>query len=434
MVRQKRAAAPSHLRVRVATPRARPSRRAQSQVHGAWIVRLLEREGPASRRRLNRQTGLSMSSLTAICERLIQEGLVVESGTASPEGRGRGRRQRLLQLNAGGLGAVGLVYQRGFIAAAVVDLQGAVRWSRRWNGPFKGTREAFLERLRAALKEALRASPIPRHRLLAVGVGDPGLVDRRTGRTIRAVNMPDWKDVPVAEALQEVARLPVCLERGDGLQALGEAVYGAGEDAQNVLYVTLVEEGVGGGITENGRLVYGRDGTAGEIGHLSLTDGGPLCGCGLYGCLEAHIAPNRLIAQALQAAKEGLLRHPLVASAKTLSFADLLRAGLDGDQAVAGIFQEAARKLARAVGSVLNLLNPHAIVLGGLLVDAEPLMGEAFRRELHRHAIAEMLQGVEIRLARLGDAAVFAGVAALVRERMLAGSFAPFQEHTLSER
>ena len=132
-------------------------------------------------------------------------------------------------------------------------------------------------------------------RVVGVGVADPGTVNLAAGRAVRAVNVPGWENVPVLDAVRDATGLPAVLHRGDGWAALGEVVFGAGRGARNALYVTLLE-GIGGGIVEQGRLLGGRDGSAGEIGHTRVSDDGPLCGCGGRGCLEAHLAPARLAA------------------------------------------------------------------------------------------------------------------------------------------
>lgn len=341
--------------------------------------------GPASRVELKQLTGLPLSALTEICRDLLCAGLIRETSTVRPSGSGRGRRRTLLEINAAGLGVACLVYDRERVEAVVADLSGAVRWRRRWNGPFAGSRAQLSRRLRSALKAALRAAEDTPVRLLAVGAGDPGLVDR-----------------------------------ADGLEALGEVAFGAGRAVRSALYVTLVD-GVGGGVVENGRLVAGRDGAAGEIGHTNVSPGGPMCGCGLRGCVEAFVAPRRLLERLRSATAGGASTGDSApAEGDGAAFTAMIRAARQGDSQSRQILAEVARTLARAIGSAVNLLNPQRVILGGYLVEAGDVMLEPLRAALPKYTVREMFRGLEVRLAELGDAACFLGMVAHLREAIFA--------------
>jgi predicted NBD/HSP70 family sugar kinase len=136
-----------------------------------------------------------------------------------------------------------------------------------------------LQRIVRATRAAIAGGPKASVRIVGVGVADPGTVNLAAGRAVRAVNVPGWENVPVLDAIRDATGLPAVLHRGDGWAALGEVVFGAGRGARNALYVTLLE-GIGGGIVEQGRLLAGRDGSAGEIGHTRVSHDGPVCGCG----------------------------------------------------------------------------------------------------------------------------------------------------------
>jgi predicted NBD/HSP70 family sugar kinase len=233
------------------------------------------------------------------------------------------------------------------------------------------------------------------------------------------VNVPGWQDVPVVERLRKATGLPAVIERGDGWQALGEVAFGAGRGAGHAVFVTLLE-GIGGGIVENGRLLAGRDGSAGEIGHTRVSEDGPPCGCGGRGCLEAHLAPARLAAlwrglcpgQAMPATPRG--------DTSDDDFARMLRAAREGDAHARRILADAAHALARGLGNAVSLLNPERIILGGRFVEAGDLLLEPLRQALPRYALRELLQGIEVRLAELGEASTFLGMAAHVRDRIFA--------------
>ena len=126
------------------------------------------------------------------------------------------------------------------MTTALVDLAGTVHWKRRWNAPDTEDATARLRLIAKHLKQTLTVAHEVGVKLVGVGAADPGTVDVSTGRSIRAVNMPGWANVPVVEHLSHSTELAAVIERGDGWQALGEVAYGAGRGSQHVLFVTLL--------------------------------------------------------------------------------------------------------------------------------------------------------------------------------------------------
>jgi predicted NBD/HSP70 family sugar kinase len=370
---------------------------------------ILFHRGPASRIELGQITGIPLSVLTETCGSLMAQGLIRETHRASPSGNGRGRRRAVLEICGEQLGVGCIQYDRHAIDAAIVNLTGALCWHQHWDGPFDADR--LRERLPRCVKAMIKASPFGAGRLLAIGAADPGVVDRSRGRALQASNLDGWTDVPVAEILGEATDLPIAVERGDGLQAMGEATFGAGRGISNALYVTMVDDGIGGGVIEHGRLMTGRNGAAGEIGHMHA-GGDALCGCGLRGCLEAQIKAERLIAE---------YRSRLAgACPSTIALPDVIAAARDGSVIARGIFTSAAEKLAQVVGSAINLLNPEAVILGGHFVTMGDLIVTPLRAALPRFAMRETARDVTIRLAELGRSAAFVGTAAQVRAALFA--------------
>ncbi len=383
-------------------------------VHRRLVGSALFHRGPASRVGLSRATGLPHSRLTEICRDLIREGIVREASREEPEGRGR--PETLLRVDLAALGVACVRYDAGRIVAAAADLAGTLRWQKAWEGPFRGGASGLLDRVERALGAALAAARTEGIRILAVGAADPGTVNRAAGRSVRATHVPGWENVPVVDRLRRFAKLPVLLERGDGWQALGEVAFGAGRGARSIVFVTLLD-GIGGGIVDEGRLLAGRDGSAGEIGHVRVEDGGPACGCGGRGCLEACVAPARLAA----------LWKP---GGRASAFPALLRAARDGDARAREILAGAGRSLARAVGAAATLLNPERVLLGGGFVDAGDLILAPMREALPALTLAESLRNLEVRAAELGETSTFLGMIAAVRERVFArpGTAGPFVE------
>jgi predicted NBD/HSP70 family sugar kinase len=392
-------------------------------------------EGPRSRIGLKTSTGLPMSRLTDICGGLLREGVIRESMIAPASGSGRGRPQALLELDFSRLGVACVRYDQDQVTTAVVDLSGKVHWKRRWNGPFTSDANTLLRIISKHLKSTVKVATCSGLKLVGIGAADPGTVDVATGRSIRAVNMPGWNDVPVIEQLCESTKLAGVIERSDGWQALGEVAYGAGRGSQHVLFVTLLE-GIGGGIVEGGHLLSGRDGSAGEIGHTRVSMDGPLCGCGGRGCLEAHLAPARLAALWHGASAVELDNIAPQGEVAGDDFDQMLVAARRGDEKANEVLANAARALAVGLGNAVSLLNPERIILGGRFVAAGDTLLPLLRQLLPQFALPELVAKVDVRLAELGEDSAFLGITAHVRNLLFAypSMGGTVQQHPRSKR
>jgi predicted NBD/HSP70 family sugar kinase len=381
------------------------------------VCAALFHEGPRSRVDLKQATGLPLSRLSDICGSLLNEGVIRES-MITPASGGRGRPRSLLELDLRSLAVACVRYDQEHVTTALVDLAGAVHWKRRWNAP-EGDAASQLRTITRYLQQTLKVAPEIGVTLVGVGAADPGTVDVATGRSIRAVNVPGWTDVPVVEHLSRATNLSAVIERSDGWQALGEASYGAGRGSRHMLFVTLLE-GIGGGIIEGGKLLSGRDGSAGEIGHTRVSPDGPLCGCGGRGCLEAHLAPSRLAALWKGASPADLDAIAPRGESADDDFAQMLLSAQQGEPRAKEVLANAGRALAAALGNAISLLNPERIVLGGRFVDAGESLVSLLRQELPQFALPELVANVDVRMAELGEDSTFLGIAARVRSRLFA--------------
>jgi predicted NBD/HSP70 family sugar kinase len=382
------------------------------------VCAVLFHEGAMSRAGVSKRTGVSAPRLSSACRELLNDGLVRETTSSPARGNGRGRPQTLLEVDLRGLAVAGVQYDHEHVTAAVVDLAGIVRWQQRWDtGPDeRATRR--LQRIVRATCAAIAGGPKVGVRIVGCGIADPGTVNLAAGRAVRAVNVPGWENVPVLDAVRDATGLPGILHRGDGWAALGEVVFGAGRGARTALYVTLLE-GIGGGIVEQGRLLAGRDGSAGEIGHTRVSDNGPVCGCGGRGCLEAHLAPARLAALWRGTSVDQAQRVARRGEANDL-FSKMVIAARGGDGKARRVLRDAAVALARGLGNAVSLLNPERIILGGRFVASGDLLLDTLRGALDAYTLGEFARGIEIRVAELAADAAFCGMAGYVRDRMFA--------------
>lgn len=255
-----------------------------------------------------------------------------------------------------------------------------------------------LGQLRRAVVEACSGSDV----VGAVGVGVPGFIRRDRGVVVRSPNFPDWRNVPIRQILQRDVAVPLVIENDANAAALGEDWVGAGQGGRGILVMVTLGTGVGGGLVNDGLLITGRDGMAGEIGHQTVDPNGPLCACGNTGCLETYASFTGLVAN---------YRRWTGRSEDELSGVELAARARRGDPEARRAFADMGWALGVTLANLVNLLNPSRIVLGGGLSGAWPLFISRAMQEIERRAIRAAARGVRIRRAKLGPSAGLIGAA-----------------------
>jgi len=255
----------------------------------------------------------------------------------------------------------------------------------------------------------------------AVGVGAAGFVDAQRSTVLFAPNLA-WRDEPLRAAIEGRCKLPVVIENDANAAAWAEARFGAGRGEDEVVVLT-VGTGIGGGIVLGGRLLRGRFGVAGEIGHINIVPDGRRCGCGLEGCWEQYASGGALV----QEARELAVASPAMA-------ADLLRlaggepemitgpvvtqAAQEGDVAALRCFDVVGTWLGRGMAQLAAVLDPGLFVLGGGVSAAgELLRGPAGRALLQYLTARGHRPHAELRVAELGPEAGIVGAGDLARDR-----------------
>ena len=308
--------------------------------------------------------------------------------------------------------AVGIDVGGTKIAGGVVDEVGKILATARRESPATDT-EAIERNIQDLVAE-LRAD----HVVEAVGIGAAGFVDSSRSTVMFAPNLA-WRDEPLRADLEKLIDLPVVVENDANAAAWGEFTFGAGEDVQDTLLVT-VGTGVGGGIVLNGQLHRGAFGVAAEIGHMRVVPDGRICGCGNKGCWEQYASGTALVRDTKEQAREGsLIARSLVDRAggvESISGPLITEAARDGDSFAREQLAVLGRWLGEGIASLTAVLDPAVVVIGGGVSEAGDLLLEPIRAHYRanltgRHYRPEL----EVRAALLGNKAGMIGAADLAR-------------------
>ncbi len=274
----------------------------------------------------------------------------------------------------------------------------------------------LIDRIAECVREALLASGLEIGVLRGVGIGAPGTVDFTNGVVSHAPNL-GWHDVRLKAELERRLGVPVAVDNDVRIAVRAEHAIGIGRGVRHMIGI-WPGTGVGGGIVIDGEVVTGATNSAGELGHITVKAGGPLCGCGGRGHLEAlasRTAIVKYIEKRVQKGDSTILQKSEDAISKTRSEA-LAKAYVHGDKVVTKAINRAARYLSIGIASIANTVNPELVVIGGGLVEA---LGEPFVRRIADGVRGQpMIAATEnLRIVRsaLGDDAGAMGAALIAR-------------------
>ena len=307
------------------------------------------------------------------------------------------------------------------ILAGIVSAENRILGRSKRPTPAKEGPEAILRTIVECVDEALAAARLTRADIVAAGVGSPGPLDPESGVILFSANL-NVRNFALGPSLSNILKCPVLVQNDVRVGGYGEFRLGAGRGYRNII-AAFVGTGIGGCLILDSRVVTGATGNAGEIGHIILKAGGPKCGCGRRGCLEAlssKTAIARRVAKAIRRGVPTLLEERMARKAGRLKSGDLADAVAAADPIALKEVQRAAHYLGMGLGGLMNVFGPEIVIIGGGVAGA---LGAPFvdliRASARRHALTDADGKIRIECAGLGDDAGILGGALLARERFL---------------
>lgn len=268
----------------------------------------------------------------------------------------------------------------------------------------------------ASLQNKMKAHGLTSRDFFGIGMGSPGAVDHQAGTVTGAYNL-NWTDtVDIKQQIESALKLPFVLDNDANVAALGEQWKGAGNNAADVVFVTL-GTGVGGGVISRGKLVRGVSGAAGEIGHIKVEPNGFPCTCGGTGCLETVASATGIVNLAKAEAESfagtsGLAQ--LIMKEEAVSAKMIFDRARQKDPFAELVLQKVGGYLGTACANIANILNPSAIVLGGGVSKAGELLLHYVRPYFEQHAFPSVKETTSLRIATLENTAGVLGAGLLV--------------------
>ena len=279
--------------------------------------------------------------------------------------------------------------------------------------------EKILDSAEDLIEKALAKGEQKNLRKLGIGVAFPGLVDSSRGVLSFAPNL-QWRDLNLRELWEEKFHVSVCVENDANAAALREYHFGAAQGVSNYVYLAA-GAGLGAAIVVDGKIFGGSGGFAGEAGHVQVDPNGRICGCGRRGCLETVASTKSvelLVRSHLNDGKDSVFKN-----VRSPNFEQIVRAAHEGDQLSIGVLSEIGENIGQGIGSLINLLNPEMVVLGGRFSQDHKYLFPTAAKAARHSCLPQLSKTVKVALSTDQSQASSLGAATLVLDEILNNSW-----------
>lgn len=368
------------------------------------VLEMIYKKGPISRVDISDKTGLAAATITNIVKKLLELGLVKEAERAPSSG---GRKPVLMEINKTGGYFIGIEWGINKVSGVLLNLKSEIVAEKHiQNSDFNFSN--FID-LTSHLIEKMENKAGSSDKIIGLGLGIHGPVNPRKGLSLYAPHF-NWKNKNIKEEMVKLVDYPVFIDNDVRMMALGEKWGGVGKNYDNFIFVNL-GYGIGSGIIINGELYYGNDWTAGEFGHMTILEEGPICSCGNQGCLEAVISIDHLVKKYFNESEKSNLYL------ETKQQWTMLNQEAQREKnAARNIILEAANYLGTGLANLVNLFNPRAIILGGDMMTAEDYILPVVREKVNSKSLQITADGMEIHSSSYRELAGARGAATAVLE------------------
>lgn len=393
------------------------------QINKILVLNTIYRERTISRAEISKLTGLNKSTVSALVDELLSEGLVLEIGIGESQG---GRKPINLAINSEFGSVIGIDLGVNYVLSILTNFAGDIIWEKRVaTNNVMNSQEQNVDHLFTLIRETMQHAPLTRCGIIGIGVGAPGMVNYDQGYILSAPNLL-WENIKLKDIIEDEFNIPTLVDNEANAGAIGEKWFGFGKKISELVYVSA-GTGIGAGIVINNELYRGARGLAGEIGHMTVDVHGIKCTCGNIGCWEEYASEKAL----LRYLKENAAKHPdslLLAEGSlnpdSLTIFKIAEAAKKGDSlAIAGL-KNIGYYLGVGIANLINVFDPKCVVVGNVLPLAGDIFMDELRKEVERRSFSFKYSNVKIVPSELSMKACALGAVALVISRIYASPVA----------
>ncbi|MNO66181.1 N-acetylglucosamine repressor [compost metagenome] len=366
------------------------------------VLDTIRHRQPLSRADISVEIGLNKATVSSLVAELIDSDLVTEIGPGESSG---GRKPTLLLFNKQAGFAIGIDIRVNDLLAVLVDLEGNT--VREKSVPLDDlTPDNVIDQIRKTIRVLSRKLPESPYGIVGIGIGVPGLVDEKS-QVVSAPNL-GWNQIDLMNSLHAEFGSNIHIDNEANAGAIGEKLFGAGIDSQNLVYLSI-GVGIGAGIIVGGELYRGASNFSGEVGHMTIAEDGPLCRCGNRGCWETLASEKALLDQAAQEWPEA-----------SVELEDILEAARSGNPKAIELLNRIGCQLGVGLANLVNILNPEMIVIGNRLSMVGELIQDSMLQTIEARSLSYHRKKTRVDFAKLGIRSTALGAASMPVSSFLA--------------
>lgn len=363
----------------------------------ALVLSLIIEKETISRADIANVTGLNKTTVSSLVTELLEDELIYESGPGISSG---GRRPVILHFNRNTGYAIGVDIGVNYVLAVLTDLKGKIIVEKSQNVN-RTSYSSIISTVQTMIQSLMDDMPNSRYGIVGIGVGVPGIVNKE-GSVLLAPNL-GWTNIQLKEDLEKTFNVPIIIENEANAGAVGEQQFGAGQDNENILYVSA-GIGIGVGIILNKELYQGKSGFSGEMGHMIIELNGKRCNCGSRGCWEAYASENAL----LEMAGENID-----------SLESLIEQAKNGEKTAIELFEKIGQYLGFGINNIINTFNPDQVIIGNRLASIREWIEEPILSTIENHTLVYHQKEMKLEFSKLGKYSTALGVSAFVVDHFI---------------
>ena len=378
------------------------------------IIAYMALNGESTLSELTRELHISVPTMTKLVQELVDDSIVIDLGKVETPG---GRRPNVFGLANSAIYFAGINVARDHMAYVITDLQNNIILEHTDNSFELVDRPQCLERICQNIETFIATSGVDREKILGVGVSIVGRVNPETGRSYKYFTSSEES---LTDIISARIGIRVMLENDTRARCYAEYTTGKAKNESNVIYLHM-GRGVAIGIVIDGKLYYGKNGFAGEFGHIPFFDNEIICACGKKGCLETEVSGIALENKIVDLIERGVNTHlrEMYDRGESIHINDIIAAARNDDNLAIELIEEAGEKVGKAVAFLINTFNPETVIVGGNLAMAGEYLMLPLKSSTNKYSLNLVYKDTKFRVSKMSDSSNAWGVAMLIRNKVI---------------
>ncbi|MHB1253967.1 MAG: ROK family transcriptional regulator [Candidatus Humimicrobiaceae bacterium] len=367
------------------------------------ILDLIRNKSLITKQQIAKELGINITTVSILINQFKErDNIIKEIGDGSSSG---GRKPKLYTINNKLGYVIGIDVGGTNTRGILTDLSGNIINYLKIKTKAKEGKETVLSKVVSVANEIIDASKISREKLFGIGMSISGIINSYEGVSIFCPNIPGWENYPIKHIMEKEFNLPVCIDDSVRCAAVAEKRFGIAKDNDNFIFISI-GKGIGLGAFIDGKIYRGSMGLAGELGHITVSEDGPLCNCGNKGCLEAIASGPGILKRAREGIKNGIvtsISREINNDFENLTVEIISKAANEGDKYAYYLINRTGEYIGIAIAAALNLFGSDLVVLWGGILECGDIILDAIKRTVKMRALEFISKRVRIEKTALGD-------------------------------